>query len=80
MDKSDQVRQIGAKICRFANGSRNCLCMEKGQPLCGNIKVLAVDCWDLAHTTEMPREVFNDHNRLKATLDGKPAKKARGRR
>jgi hypothetical protein len=79
MGKSDQVRQIGAKICRFANGTP-CLCMERGTPLCSNVRQMAIDCWELAHTTEMPREVFNAHNKLQANLDGKPVKKVRPRR
>lgn len=76
MTKGDQIRQIGAKICRYTNGS-DCKCMEIGRPLCANVKQLVLDCWDIAHTAEMPREVFNQHNKLQATLDGKPIKKTR---
>lgn len=84
MSKSDQVRLIGAKLCRFTNGTP-CLCAERGTLLCQNVKMVALDCWEIAHQAEMTRQEFNDQNRLDANLGGErkvaavkaPAKKKR---
>ncbi len=67
MSKLDQVRAIGAKICRFANGT-SCLCLEKDRTLCGNIKAVALECWDLAHQVEMSRPEFNQANKYSEAL------------
>lgn len=68
MSKSDQVRAIGGKLCRFLNGSP-CLCLEKDRPLCTNVRAVAIECWDLAHQTEMTRADHNASNKFGEKLE-----------
>ena len=75
-DMRDQVRAIGARICRFANGAP-CLCAEKDRPLCKNVREVALELHGLAHKTEMTRQEHNEANRFGETLEhGQTGRKA----
>lgn len=67
-DMRDQVRMIGARICRFANGNP-CLCHERSKPLCKNVLTMALECYELAHKTEMTRQEHNETNKFQESLD-----------
>lgn len=79
MGKPEQVRQIGARLCQFANSGRPCLCHDKNRPLCSNMKALAIEVWDMAHQTEMSRQDWNKSNALTSNLDKVAAPKAKHR-
>lgn len=68
MSKGDQVRAIGAKLCRFVNGTP-CLCLEKDRTLCNNVKTVALECWELAHQVEMSRADWNQVNKFGEKLE-----------
>lgn len=44
--EAEKIAQIGAAICKFANGG--CLCSEKMKPLCANVIGLATRVSEIA--------------------------------
>ena len=66
--KGDLIRMMGEKICRFANG-QPCLCVEKNRPLCTNVKLVALEAFDIAHLGELTREQWNQTQRLTNELE-----------
>lgn len=54
-EKTEQLRAIGALVCKFANAG--CLCQERARPMCRNVMARSEEIYAICFPPAPPKMV-----------------------